>query len=80
MNTDRIEAKLGFDRIRKIISDRCSTEYAASRTAGEKFCTDENEIRRRLPNKSKSNNYSRLFHVNVADRWRGRLRSYLGRP
>lgn len=48
MNTDRIEAKLGFDRIRKIISDRCSTEYAASRTAGEKFCTDENEIRRRL--------------------------------
>ena len=37
------------------------------------------QLRIRLPNKSKSNNYSELAVVNVADRWRGRLRSYLGR-
>ena len=48
MNAEKIEAKLGFDRIRKIISDRCSTEYAAARTAGERFSTDPKEIRRRL--------------------------------
>ncbi|RDY27971.1 arginase [Lachnotalea glycerini] len=34
----------------------------------------------RLPNKSKPYNYSKTKGVNVADRWRGRLRSYLGRP
>jgi hypothetical protein len=37
------------------------------------------QLRIRLPNKPKSNNYSELAVVNVADRWRGRLRSYLGR-
>ena len=33
----------------------------------------------RLHSKLKPNNYSRTKDVNVADRWRGRLRSYLGR-
>ena len=44
----RLELKLGFDRVRRIISDRCSTAYAAERTATETFSTDEAEIRRRL--------------------------------
>ena len=48
MPTDRIEHILGFDRIRKIISDRCSTEYAVERTAAETFSTNEKEIHRRL--------------------------------
>lgn len=39
---------MGFDRIRKIIADRCSTEYAAERTATETFSTDGREISRRL--------------------------------
>lgn len=48
MTQERIEAILGFDRIRKIISDRCSTDYAAERTEEEKFSTDRKEIRHRL--------------------------------
>ena len=44
----RLEQKLGFDRIRKMISDRCATEYAAERAQTELFCTDETEIRKRL--------------------------------
>ena len=44
----RLEQKLGFDRIRKAVSDRCSTEYAAARVAEETFSTDIEEIRRRL--------------------------------
>lgn len=47
-NFERIEAILGFDRIRKIISDRCSTDYASERTATEQFSTNEKEIRHRL--------------------------------
>ena len=43
-----IEAKIGFDRVRKAISDRCSTEYAAHRVAEEHFSTDPAEIRHRL--------------------------------
>lgn len=46
--TERIEAILGFDRVRQIISDRCSTEYATDRTANEKFTSDTREIQRRL--------------------------------
>ena len=45
--------------------------------------TNRNHIRLqlgiRLHNKSKSNNYSELIVVNVADGWSERLRSYLGR-
>ena len=44
----RVEAKLGFDKVRAAIAARCSTEYAASRVAEEEFCTSGEEIRRRL--------------------------------
>ena len=44
----RLEQKIGFDRIRQIISDRCSTSYAVDRTATEAFSTNNAEIRRRL--------------------------------
>ena len=44
----RLEAKLGFDRIRKAISDRCSTDYAVQRVASEEFSSDPEEIRKRL--------------------------------
>jgi DNA mismatch repair protein MutS2 len=44
----RLEEKLGFDRVRKMISDRCSSEYAADRVAGEDFSNDPSTIRHRL--------------------------------
>ncbi len=44
----RLEQKIGFDRIRQIISDRCSTAYAAERTATETFSTNPAHIRKRL--------------------------------
>ena len=44
----RLEAKLGFDRVRSTISDRCSTEYASRRVAEEVFVTDPRVIRDRL--------------------------------
>lgn len=44
----RLEAKLGFDRVRKSISDRCSTEYAALRVENEEFSTNPDEINKRL--------------------------------
>jgi len=44
----RLEAKLGFDRIRKIISGRCNTDYAVTKTENETFVTKPNIIRRRL--------------------------------
>ena len=44
----RLEQKIGFDRIRKIISDRCSTSYAAERTATETFSANLGNIRKRL--------------------------------
>ncbi len=44
----RLEQKIGFDRIRKIISDRCSTAYAVERTATETFSTNPSHIRKRL--------------------------------
>ena len=48
MTHERLENKLGFDKIRKMIADRCLTDYAASRVAGEAFSTDPDIIRRRL--------------------------------
>ena len=45
---ERLEQKIGFDRIRQIISDRCSTLYAAERVACETFSTKEAQIRKRL--------------------------------
>ena len=44
----RLEQKIGFDRIRQIISDRCSTAYAAERTATETFSSNPTHIRKRL--------------------------------
>lgn len=44
----RLEQKIGFDRIRQIISDRCSTAYAAERAATETFSTNASHIRKRL--------------------------------
>lgn len=48
MTDRRLEAKLGFDKVRETISNRCQTEYAADRVAGEEFSTDPSEIARRL--------------------------------
>ena len=48
MTHARLESKLGFDKIRKMIADRCLTDYAAARVAEEAFSTDAAEIRRRL--------------------------------
>ena len=48
MTDRRLEAKLGFDKVRETISNRCQTEYAADRVAGEEFSADPEEIRRRL--------------------------------
>lgn len=43
-----LEAKLGFDKIRRIISDRCLTDYAADRVEREEFTTDRSSIMTRL--------------------------------
>lgn len=45
---DRLEQKIGFDRVRSIIANRCSTSYAVNRTATEEFSTDKDDIRKRL--------------------------------
>ena len=44
----RLEQKIGFDRIRQIISDKCSTVYATERAASETFSTKASQIRKRL--------------------------------
>ena len=44
----RLEGKLGFDRVRTLIADRCSTDYAAGRVESEEMSTDPSVIRRRL--------------------------------
>ena len=43
----RLEAKLGFDKVRETISARCCTEYAAERVATEEFSTNAHEIHHR---------------------------------
>ena len=48
MTDARLEAKLGFDKIRRTVSDRCMTDYAAERVASEEFSTDAGIIRMRL--------------------------------
>lgn len=48
MIDNRLEQKLGFDRIRNIIANKCSTTYATERTAQEEFSTKAKEIRKRL--------------------------------
>ena len=44
----KLEAKLGFDRIREMIADRCSTDYASGRVMEEEFSTSAEQIRGRL--------------------------------
>ncbi len=44
----KLEAKLGFDRIRSMIADRCSTDYASTKVMEEQFCTKADIIRQRL--------------------------------
>ena len=44
----RLESKLGFDKVRKTISDHCSTDYAVQRAGSETFCTKPSEIEYRL--------------------------------
>ena len=48
MTDARLESKLGFDKVRKAVSDRCMTDYAAGRVAEEGFCTDPSIIGQRL--------------------------------
>lgn len=48
MTDTRLENKLGFDKIRTGISDRCSTEYAVRRVMEETFSSDPGVIRSRL--------------------------------
>ncbi len=43
-----LETKLGFDKIRRIISDRCLTDYAADRVKNEEFSVRRDEIETRL--------------------------------
>ena len=44
----RLESKLGFDRVRTFVADRCSTEYAVTRVAEETFSSDPEVIGKRL--------------------------------
>ena len=44
----RLEQKIGFDRIRQIISDRCSTSYAVDKVFNENFSNKPGTIRGRL--------------------------------
>ncbi len=47
--TDRqLESRLGFDKIRKMISDCCMTDYAADRVEREEFSHDAAQISERL--------------------------------
>ncbi len=48
MTNERLEAKLGFDKVREIIADKCRTDYAADRVAQEQFSTSPATIRKRL--------------------------------
>ncbi|HBH08192.1 MAG TPA: endonuclease MutS2 [Rikenellaceae bacterium] len=44
----RLESKLGFDRVRTFVADRCSTEYAVTRVTEETFSNDPKVIGERL--------------------------------
>ena len=44
----RLESKLGFDRVRTFVADRCSTEYAVTRVTEETFSNDAKVIASRL--------------------------------
>ncbi len=44
----RLESRLGFDKIRRMISDCCLTDYAADRVEREEFSDDPAQITERL--------------------------------
>jgi len=44
----RLEEKLGFDKVRELVADRCCTDYAADRVACEQFSTKKDIIKKRL--------------------------------
>ena len=48
MTNERLEAKLGFNKVREIIAEKCRTDFAATRVAQEKFSTSPGAIRKRL--------------------------------
>ena len=47
-NVVKSEAKLGFDKIRGSVAERCSTGYAKDRVLQEQLSVDPSEIERRL--------------------------------
>lgn len=47
-SNQKLELKIGFDRIRTMIADRCSTDYASGKVMEEEFSTSAEIIRRRL--------------------------------
>ena len=47
-NCRKIEEKLGFDKIKASLTERCCTEYAKGRVMEETVSTDPAEITRRL--------------------------------
>ena len=48
IHPERIEPKIGFDKIRDMIGAKCGTEYGRTRVQQESFSTDKEEILRRL--------------------------------
>lgn len=48
MKNSVLESQLGFDKIRRIILERCQSNYAAKRVEEEEISTDASVIRRRL--------------------------------
>lgn len=48
IHPEKIEPKIGFDKVREIIASKCSTEYGRNRTAEECFSTDPQEVVKRL--------------------------------
>ena len=44
----KVEEKLGFDRVRRMVQDRCMTDYAADKVRSELISTDPSEISRRI--------------------------------
>ena len=75
----RVDSAKHIAKGKGVLGDE-ESEGSRRQTSG---LTNRNHIRYRLgirlPAKSKSNNYSELIDVNVADGWREGLRSYLGR-
>ncbi|MDE5851633.1 MAG: endonuclease MutS2, partial [Alistipes sp.] len=45
---EHFEQKIGFDRIRAQVAERCTMQAAHQRLADEGFCTSAREIERRL--------------------------------